>query len=154
MIPHWQEQIKDRILHFSKDGNDAISIKFKVKNGCFHREHSPESYRIIDEYIKSLDNNEFHIIEHESGLEIIAFINSVTAIINFISAVLKARADGIKKGDRNNPVEVIFRRIDRSDEYIEEIIIKADDIERINDSIIKNAVTKSRFITKKQCSSI
>lgn len=43
MIPRWQKDIKDRIIRFSKNDNDMISIKFKVKSGCFHREHSPEA---------------------------------------------------------------------------------------------------------------
>lgn len=150
MKPNWRKQIDDRISMFDKNNTgQAISVKIKVLNGCFHREHSPHAYQIIDQYLMNLNKKEFDFIEHESGPEIIAFVNSVTAIINFISAVIKAKVEGMRKGDRHdNPVEVILRRTESENEFIEEVIIKAHDVEKVNDLLIKNALLGSRFLSK------
>ena len=55
----WENEFRHRIETFEAlllakgEGKaKAISIKIRVTGGCFHREHSPYAYRIIDTQLK------------------------------------------------------------------------------------------------------
>jgi len=50
-------------------GETAVSIKLRVAGGCFHREHSPHAYSLIDKHLDALPpgKREFRFEEHESG---------------------------------------------------------------------------------------
>ena len=62
--------------------------------------------------------NEFTFEEHESGPELLVFVAVVTAgislaksVIDLIVAIIKARSEGIKKGDHPaSPLDLIVRR--------------------------------------------
>lgn len=100
---------------------ESIAIKIRVDSGCFHREHSPEAYKIIDELLNTksiqLSGHEYEFKEHESGPEIIAYAALTTAgitlgksIIDLVTTIIKARAEGIYKGDKPNaPLKLIVR---------------------------------------------
>jgi len=135
--PYWIGEFKQRMAQFGESagaGKTAVSIKVRVDSGCFHREHSPEAYRIIDSHLARvpLIPSEARFEEHESGPEILANLPAMTAgialtasLINLVVAILRARSDGIKKGDRpQHPLEVIIRRINRSGVYEEEKILR------------------------------
>ncbi len=71
-------------------------------------------------------------MEHESGPELLVFLAVGTAalslaksVIELITAIFKARSEGVKKGDRPaDPLELIVRRDNDEQEYREEIISK------------------------------
>ncbi len=83
-----------------------IKIKVKSVNGCYHREHSPEAYKIIDNYIAQHQDRNIIFEEHESGPEIIALLNFGKAglelarsVIDLITTVINARIKGRERGD-------------------------------------------------------
>jgi hypothetical protein len=133
----WQREFRSRISQFGArrpDGFTPVSIKVRIVSGCFHREHSPAAYEIIDDYVKRADLSDVHyrIDEHESGPEILVYLALTTAglslaksIVELVTAIIKARSEGIKRGDRPaDPLEVIVRGHSKGGEYIEERIMK------------------------------
>ena len=116
------------------DGFTPVSIKVRVVSGCFHREHSPAAFQNIDDYVKRADLSDLHhqIVEHESGPEILVYLALTTAglslaksIIDLVTAIIKARSEGIKRGDKPaDPLEVIVRGHSRDGEYTEERIMR------------------------------
>src|SRR5438128_1689872 len=121
MDANWERTFRDRMRRFQaqrppRPGDVAVSIKIRVTGGCFHREHSPNAYTLIDKQLRdaaSIDNLAFE--EHESGPELLVFLALGTAgislaanVINLIVAIIKARSEGVKKGDKpSEPVEII-----------------------------------------------
>lgn len=121
----WQEIFRNRMRHFEarrelRPGEAAASIKVRVLSGCFHREHSPRAYELIDRDLSKLIGADatFGFEEHESGPEILAYVALTAAgvslaanLINLVTAIIKARSEGISKGDSPSyPLEVIVRR--------------------------------------------
>ena len=95
-----------------KPGEIPVSIKVRVSSGCFHREHSPRAYDIIDRRLRSIPDDErtFVFEEHESGPEVLVYLAATTAglvlaksIVELITAIIKARSDGIRQGDHPEP---------------------------------------------------
>jgi hypothetical protein len=161
MDEYWLDEFKKRIIRFSKNDDSSnkipVSIKIRVTSGCFHREHSPNAYIIIDDYLKTKAEKEdrFDFIEHESGPEILVyltivagFINLSASIINLITTILKARNEGHQKGDRpNDPLDIIFRGLNEQGEYFEEKTISFKYSEKIEDKqIIKTIESNSKII--------
>ena len=132
MASIWEDTFRNRMEKFSSaysaDIDDvAISIKVRVESGCFHREHSPHAYEIIDDHLRSvsLEKNNFAIEEHESGPEILVLVSALVAlsasIIDLVVTIIKARAESVKKGDSPRaPVELIVRRVEKSGSVLEE----------------------------------
>ena len=122
--------------HAHGDDGLAVSIKVRVTSGCFHREHSPQAYRMIDEYLQlhAPEDARWSFQEHESGPELLVYLAVTTAglslaagIINLVTAIIKARADGIREGDQPDaPLEIIVRGHHRDGEFYEEQILRVD----------------------------
>lgn len=117
----------------ARPGDVAISIKVRVVSGCFHREHSPHTYTVIDSQLaKFPPDSELVFEEHESGPELLVYLAVVTAgitlaksVIDLITAIIKARAEGVKKGDKpSDPLEVIVRRVENGQDFREEIVMR------------------------------
>jgi len=118
-----------------REGEVSVSLKVRVTSGCFHREHSPHAYALIDRHLASApaaQRWELAFIEHESGPELLVYLALATAgvtlaksVIDLIVAIIKARTEGVKSGDRpNDPVEVIVRRVGYGDKFVEETILR------------------------------
>lgn len=136
----WQAEFGRRMHGFSgayrpTPGESAISIKVRVVSGCFHREDSPRAYAIIDKQLdvrerEDLDRHEFQ--EHESGPELLVLVAMATAgvtlaksVLDLITAIIEARSEGVRQGDRpSEPVELIVRRIASRDEFREETVLR------------------------------
>ena len=101
----WRNEFRQRMSTFDEHahGDDglAVSIKVRVASGCFHREHSPQAYRMIDEYLQlhAPEDARWSFQEHESGPELLVYLAVTTAglslaasIINLVTAIIKARA--------------------------------------------------------------
>jgi len=134
----WEKTFRDRMRKFegrrpSRQGDVAVSIKIRVASGCFHREHSPHAYEIIDSRLAKLPPDlELGFEEHESGPELLVYLAVATAgitlaksVIDLITAIIKARSEGVKKGDKPaDPLELIVRRVDNAREYREEVVLR------------------------------
>ena len=138
MPSKWHRTFHNRMRDFEKDhktakDNISVSIKIRVTSGCFHREHSPHAYRLIDKQLSTIDERTiFSFEEHESGPEILIYVAAATAgislaksVIDLIVTILKARSEGIKKGDNPQaPLELIVRRSRNAAEFKEETILR------------------------------
>ena len=135
--PYWIEEFRHRMSGLGPapaPDQIPVSIKIRVESGCFHREHSPEAYRLIDRHLATqrLESKGVRFEEHESGPEILLYVAATTAglslaksIIDLVVAIIKARSEGIKRGDGpRHPVELIVRRIDENGDYAEEKILR------------------------------
>jgi hypothetical protein len=135
----WQETFRNRMRGFEarrapQPGEAAVSIKVRVAGGCFHREHSPRAYELIDRSSTMLPSSDgsFAFEEHESGPEILLYLAVTTAglslaksIVDLITAIIKARSEGIKKGDHpSEPLELIVRRVHDAQEFREETVLR------------------------------
>lgn len=101
----------------------VASLKVRVSSGCFHREHSPEAYALIDEALTATPRDRrVEFVEHENGPELLVELALATAglglaksVIDLVVAIIKARGEGVRRGDRpSEPVELIVRRFDGS----------------------------------------
>jgi len=140
MDPAWVSELRARMRSFEsqrppRDGEVAVSLKVRVTSGCFHRDHSPHAYALIDGRLASVpaaQRSELAFVEHESGPELLVYLALATAgvtlaksVIDLIVAIIKARNEGIKKGDRpNDPVEVIIRRVGDGNKFVEETVLR------------------------------
>jgi len=135
----WQETFRNRMHHFEArraplPGETAVSIKVRVSSGCFHREHSPRAYELIDRSLDKLAaiDSGFAFEEHESGPEILVYLALGTAgitlaksIIDLITAIIKARSEGIRRDDHpSHPLELIVRRVHNGQEFREETVLR------------------------------
>jgi hypothetical protein len=147
MDPGWQSEFRTRMRAFEltrapREGEVSVSLKVRVVSGCFHREHSPQAYRLIDKQLASPASrrSEFAFVEHESGPELLVYVALATAgvalaksVIDLIVAIIKARSEGVKKGDRpSDPVEVIVRRLGDGDKFVEETVVRVGHAEPVN----------------------
>lgn len=105
----WQETFRGRMRHFESEraplpGEAAVSIKVRITSGCFHREHSPRAYELIDQSLRKLSpgDSSFAFEEHESGPELLVYIAAgvglATSVINLIATIIKARSEGSGRG--------------------------------------------------------
>ena len=67
--------------------------------------------------------------EHESGPELLVYIAAgvslATSVINLIATIIKARSEGIRKGDHPaHPLELIVRRVHSGNEFREETVLR------------------------------
>lgn len=135
----WEDEFRRRIKQFetSSPANDdelRVSIKIRVASGCFHREHSRHAYRIIDEYLDAHPSPQISFLEHESGPELLVYLSLAAAgitlsanVINLVTAIIKARSEGIKHGDRPDyPLELIVRGFDEEGHLREETVLRID----------------------------
>ncbi len=127
-----------------KGNGHVVSIKVRVESGCFHREHSPEAYKIIDARLRRPPERA-EIIEHESGPELLLYL-AVTAgalslaksVVELVTEIFKARAAGIKKGDHpRDPLVLIVRRVDEKNEYREDVILRIGQSDVIDSGVIE-----------------
>jgi hypothetical protein len=151
MSRDWQQTFRERMRRFEgqhKPPKDAVavSIKIRVSSGCFHREHSSRAYALIDNYLSNIAPDEvFSFEEHESGPELLVYVAAVTAgislaksVIDLIVAIIKARSEGIEKGDHPTaPLELIIRRVNKKGEFKEEALLRIDHRNEITREIVE-----------------
>lgn len=138
-MTNWQDTFRQRMYGFeasrpAKPGEVPISVKVRVTSGCFHREHSPHAYEIIDRHLAkaATPRAEFSFQEHESGPEILVYLAVTTAglafaksVIDLVTTIIKARSESVKKGDRpSDAVEIIVRRVEKNGEFQEEKVLR------------------------------
>jgi len=162
MNTSWQSDFRERMEKFGRPTPDnfaPVSIKVRITSGCFHREHSPQAYKLIDEYISKTDLVKLRakIEEHESGPEILVLLAVTTAgltfaksVVDLIAAIIKARSEGTKKGDRSvEPLELIVRGYAKDGEYFEEKILRIPNDQTVTTKAIEAALAQSSKAAKK-----
>jgi hypothetical protein len=122
MDAQWQEAFRARMRRFEirrqpKPNELSLSIKIRVRSGCFHREHSPHAYALIDQQLGKLLPSETGLVfeEHETGPEVLVYVAVATAgltlaksVIDLVTAIIKTRSAGVEKGDRpSEPLELV-----------------------------------------------
>lgn len=162
MDAEWQQTFRNRMRRFNtrhppRAGDIALSIKLRVVSGCFHREHSPCAYQLIDSQLaRSVPDLQF--VEHESGPELLVYMAVATAglslaksVIDLVTAIVKARSEGVKKGDRPaDPLELIVRRVDDGREFREEMVLRIGQNDPVDPKIIEKQVNEAlRKLLKK-----
>ncbi len=151
----WQAEFRRRMSRFAAhpvDGCMPVSVKVRVTSGCFHREHSPQAYRLIDDCIVGCNatESEYQIEEHESGPEILLYLAVTTAgltfaksVVDLITAIIKARSEGIRKGDRpSDPLELIVRGHSEDGEYFEEKILRIPFSDSVTPKLVRDALSR------------
>jgi hypothetical protein len=118
----------------------SVSIKVRVVAGCFHREHSPHAYELIDQQLSPSPDYEYR--EHENGPELLTWITDgftiAAAVTPAVIAIVKARRSGVEHGDKpREPIELIVRRVDDADGVREETILRLDNADSIDPDAIK-----------------
>jgi hypothetical protein len=159
----WQSEFRERMERFggpTPDKRVPVSIKVRIESGCFHREHSPQAYKLIDDFVAKANKSDLHfqIHEHESGPEILVFLDFAKAgltfaksVIELITAMIKARSEGIKKGDRpSDPIELIVRGHSKDGEYFEEKILRIPHDKIVTTKVIEEALTRIGKTKKKK----
>ena len=161
----WEDEFRRRMVRFHPSSpvegeGIPISIKIRPSGGCFYREHSPIAYQIIDEYLRSHPSSDFDFEEHESGPELLVYLAFATAgmsltanIINLVIAIIKARTDGVQRGDqRKAPLELIVRGFDENEKLREERALTIDSWQNVSEDLIERALltTTSKMIPKKK----
>jgi hypothetical protein len=137
----------------AKAGDVALSIKLKNPSGCFQREHSPDAYALIDPYLKNLPPN-VEFLVHESGPELLIIAAATTLaanVIGLITAIIKAREEGEKKGDRSaQPLELIVRRAEDGHKLREETVLRIGHAGQPGEKTIEEQVEKAivKFLKK------
>ncbi|MGC2465087.1 MAG: hypothetical protein WA517_07820 [Candidatus Acidiferrum sp.] len=152
MDREWQETFRNRMRGFEarrapQPGEATVSIKVRVASGCFHHEHSPRAYELIDRSLTKLPGSDgsFAFEEHESGPEILLYLAVTTAglslaksIVDLITAIIKARSEGIKKGDHpSEPLELIVRRVHDAQEFREETVLRIGHKDTVDDAKVE-----------------
>jgi len=147
-MPTWSNQFRARMAAFgasrpARRGEVGVSIKVRVTSGCFHREHSRHAYDLIDAELQRIDPDAERLgfEEHESGPEVLAYVALTAAgiglaksVIDLVVAILKARSESVRKGDRpSDPLEVVVRRFDEGGQVRDETAFRighADPVRR------------------------
>lgn len=154
MDPTFPEKFQRRMRGFEmrhppRPGEVAVSIKVRVDSGCFHRDHSPHAYALIDEHLHRLSSSgpDFAFEEHESGPEILVYVASgvalATSIINLVAAIIKARSEGVKKGDRPAaPIELVVRRTVGPDSVQDEVVMRCDHADAVSAKVIRERMNE------------
>lgn len=130
-----------------------MSIKLRVNSGCFHREHSPHAYEIIDRRVRALGKNDTDLAfqEHETGPEVLGYVLLGTAVLSLakevvglITAIVKARSEGIKKGDHpNDPLHLIVRRVHDKEGVRDEKVLTIGHKYTVDDDELRERLTAS-----------
>lgn len=152
----WEREFGQRMHRFARirpprAGQIPISIKVRVTGGCFHREDSPQAYKIIDRRLAKMALDEVGLEEHESGPELLVLVSIASAavsiaasVVSIIATIVKARSEGIQKGDwPSEPLELIIRRIDEGESVKEEIVLRIGHDERLDEEMLEQKLSKA-----------
>lgn len=165
MRSEWEITLRRRFEHAFRHqliprDSLALSIKARVKFGCFHREHSPRAYEIIDKYlaVNAPKDAPFVFEEHESGPEILLWLAAIAgafsfsaSVVNLVTAIIKARSEGIRRGDgRQSPIELVVRGLTAKDIYFEKMVLRFEAGDAVNRDTIEDALNTAILTPENQ----
>ena len=161
----WEDEFRQRMNEFKATSQAhrngiPVSIKIRVSDGCFHREHSPHAYQIIDEYRQSHPFDNFTFVEHENGPELLVYLSLIAAgvtltasVIDFITTIIRARSEGIKYGDRKSErIELVLRGFDEDGQLKEVKALEINSRRPVSRYHIEKTlmISANKMIPKKQ----
>ena len=80
-----------------------------------------------------------------------AGLGVVKSVVELVTAIIKARSEGIKKGDRpSDPLELIVRRHSKDEEYFEETVLRIPPEHVVTPKQIEDALAKRKPQTQKK----
>jgi hypothetical protein len=90
-------------------------------------------------------------VEHESGPELLVYLALGTAgitlaksVVDLVTTIIKARAEGVRKGDSpREPLEIIVRRTDEGGNFREEIVLRLSYQDRVDRKRIERELLKA-----------
>ena len=105
-----------------------------------------------------LSNVQCRFEEHESGSELLVYLavtaaglGVVKSVVELFTAIIKARSEGIKKGDRpSDPLAFIVRGHSKNGEYFEEVVLGIPPEHVITLKQIEDARAKRKPETQKK----
>jgi hypothetical protein len=150
---HWLAGFRQTVgdyQHRHAGNGHVVSIKLRIESGCFHREHSPEAFKIIDARFQSLPEN-LEAIEHESGPELLLYLAVGTgvlslakSVVELVTEIIKARSTGIRKSDHpRDPLVLIVRRVDEKNDYREDVVLRIGPTDKVNSGLIEDQLNAS-----------
>lgn len=157
MNTEWQKTFRTRMRRFEErrppqPGEVSVSIKVRVLSGCFHREHSPQAYALIDQELMGFSSGPTFVFEeHESGPELLVYIALATtgvtlakSIIDLVTAIMKARSEGVSRGDGpSSPLELIARRTGQGQEFREEVVLRLDPGDPVSGKLVGRCLNEA-----------
>jgi len=118
---------------------------------------------MIDRSLRELASadTELSFEEHESGPEILAYVvlaaaglNLAAQVINLVTAIIKARSEGIRKGDHpSDPLCLIVRRVQDAEGVREEKVLTVGNTDTLDEMKLKKELTSSLHKLLKESSS-
>ncbi len=151
----WEDKLRDRLNKMplaAKDGNHIpLCIKVATRGSCYHRQHSPEAYKLIDQYLsKHSQGAKYTFEEHESGPEILIVLDLAAkglgfakSIIDLLVVLIKSGHEGMRRGDMvQSSLEIIVRGFDEKGTVKEEKILRFNSDVEIDKKVIEEALGK------------
>jgi hypothetical protein len=128
-----------------------VSIKIRADRGCFDRGCCPEAWRIIDQHLRTIRPDGWHLEKHESGPELLVWLALGTAgitlaksVIDLVTTIIKARAEGKARGDRHGePIELIVRDVGPDGKVREERLLRFTPEDAVDAQKIAQVLNKS-----------
>jgi hypothetical protein len=130
----WLEGFQQTVGEFKRRreaNGDVVSIKVRIESGCFHREHSPEAFKIIDARLRSLPEN-LEAIEHESGPELLLYLAVGTGVLSLAKSVVELV-----------PLVLIVRRVDEKNDYREDVVLRIGHTDKVDSGVIEDQLNAS-----------
>ena len=63
------------------------------------------------------------------------------SVIDLVTAIIKARTNGIKKGDKpKEPLELIVRRVQKEGEYHEKVVLRIEANTVVSEDMVREAI--------------
>jgi hypothetical protein len=153
MPPTWENEFADRMRSFETGADTVgvgVSLKVRVTSGCYHRSCSPQAFEIIDGQFASDVTGGYHVefMEHETGPEVLALVTAgimlTSSVIDLVVSILRARGEGIRRGDRpSDAVELIIRRFDESGTLREEKVLRVGRDDQVDPSEIERQLNEA-----------
>jgi hypothetical protein len=137
-------------LQSGTPGEFPVSIKVRVEGGCYCRSCCRAAWEMIDLELQGhkLDAHPlFRFEEHESGPEILAYVvlgvGLAKEIVSLVTAVIQARTEGRRRGDRrSDPVTLIVRRMESKDRVLEERVMTFSGDEQVTPEQIEALLSR------------
>jgi hypothetical protein len=178
-MTQFEDDLRNRLNRYKRlDGTLPISIKVRVTSGCFCPNCCPAGNRIIDQAVKKYyrkHNNgvgrrgrNLHYEHHESGPELITYLALTAAglsfsaaaltlgksVIELLTAIIKARSEGQRQGDRRHePMDLLVRGFDPSGKMFDQPVlhIRAGDepTQKLIAQVLKEGLEKAFQDSKK-----
>jgi hypothetical protein len=132
-----------------KRANASVSVIICGPRDAWEHKDYHNYYEAVASYLDR-HHRRYDFCKHESGPEIIVYLAVGTAgitlaksVIDFVTALIKARSGGIKRGDEPaNPIEIVVRRYGGGN-YEQEYALRIPANATVQSEAIKEAIAQA-----------